>query len=417
MGFKWYQTQFKGLRYREHPTRKNGSVKKDVCYQIRFLLDSKRYEETLGWATEGWTLEKAALKLGELREAQRTGEGERTLSEKRKKAEEERKEKERQEKIKEKESITFGAVFEGHYWPHAQSYKTRRTLTTERSMYDLWMKSLLADKRMKDVNPFHIERIRKQIRDAGRSQRTQHTALQIVRQVFNFAIGSELYVGPNPATLWQKQSKLKGKEKVRDNKRIRFLSRTEAENLLKELSNVSEFTHDQALLSLHTGMRYGEIACLTWQDVDFDNDIIVVKDTKNGLTRNTFLTQATASMLKRRKEADTLNHLVFPNRLGEIQFEVSHSFNRTVKKLGLNDGIEDRRQKVVFHTLRHTFASWLVQQGTDLYTVKTLLGHKSLAMTERYAHLAPEGVRSAVRQLDKNLSHVAAKVVEFRTNQ
>ena len=123
MGFKWYQTQFKGLRYREHPTRKNGSVKKDVCYQIRFLLDSKRYEETLGWATEGWTLEKAALKLGELREAQRTGEGERTLSEKRKKAEEERKEKERQEKIKEKESITFGAVFEGHYWPHAQSYK------------------------------------------------------------------------------------------------------------------------------------------------------------------------------------------------------------------------------------------------------------------------------------------------------
>ncbi len=417
MGFKWLPTKFKGLRYREHPTRKHGSVKKDVCFQVRYLLEGKRIEETLGWATEGWTLEKAALKLGELREAQRTGEGERTLSEKRKKAEKERKEKEQLDALAKKESITFGTVFEDHYWPHAKSYKTQRTLTTERSMYDKWMKKQLEDKPMKDIVPFHIERIRKNIRDAGRAQRTQHTALQIVRQVYNFAIGSELYAGSNPATDWQKQSKLKGREKTRDNKRIRFLTHTEADNLLSELSKVSEFTHDQALLSLHTGMRYGELASLTWPDIDFNNGIIVVKDTKNGFTRNAFLTQATTVMLQLRKETETESNLVFPNRLGGLQSELSHTFNRVVKSIGLNEGIEDRRQKVVFHTLRHTFASWLVQQGTDLYTVKTLMGHKSLAMTERYAHLAPEGVRSAVRQLDKNLNKKPSKVVELRNNK
>ena len=66
-----------------------------------------------------------------------------------------------------------------------------------------------------------------------------------------------------------------------------------------------------------------------------------------------------------------------------------------MKELGLNKDISDGRQKVVFHTLRHTFASWLVQKGTPLYTVAELMGHTSLEMTQRYAHLAPDTMRKA----------------------
>ncbi|HDR14082.1 MAG TPA: hypothetical protein ENN79_01070 [Desulfobacteraceae bacterium] len=67
----------------------------------------------------------------------------------------------------------------------------------------------------------------------------------------------------------------------------------------------------------------------------------------------------------------------------------------------MNEGVEDRRQKVTFHTLRHTFASWLVEDGTDLFTVKELLGHADYKMTSRYSHIAADGLRAAVRRLDK----------------
>ena len=414
MGFTWRQTRFKGLRYREHASRRHG-VRLDRCYQVRFLLDGQRVEETLGWQSEGWTEEKAALKLGELREAHRTGQGERTLAEKRAKAQAKRKAEEAAKAAKLQEALTFGEVFESHYWPHAQGYKTARVLKTERSMWEVWMKGTFADKPMVKVVPLDIERVRKALRDAGRSDRTQHLAVQVVRQVFNFAIGSGLFFGTNPAQDWQKQAKLKGQAKRKDDRRIRFLTRDEADMLLSELAKISMDTHDAALISLQTGMRWGEIAALTWQDVDFDSGIITLRNTKNGRTRSAYITKDVHEMLQRRA-AEKDGELVFPSQNGKQGIRVSNTFGKIVDALGLNDGIEDNRQRVVFHTCRHTFASWLVQQGTSLYDVKELMGHQSIAMTERYSHLAPEGLRSAVKQLEKGLESRKSKVVNLHRN-
>lgn len=80
---------------------------------------------------------------------------------------------------------------------------------------------------------------------------------------------------------------------------------------------------------------------------------------------------------------------------------------------GFNKGVEDPRQRVVFHTLRHTFASWLAIQGTPILTIKELLGHKTLAMTGRYAHLIPDMKRRATLDLEAyfNQSRTEKKVV------
>ncbi len=73
---------------------------------------------------------------------------------------------------------------------------------------------------------------------------------------------------------------------------------------------------------------------------------------------------------------------------------------KIVDKSGFNDSVEDARQKVVFHTCRHTFASWLAIQGTPLYTIAKLMGHKSLAISERYSHLSPDHKKHAVNSLN-----------------
>jgi site-specific recombinase XerD len=67
--------------------------------------------------------------------------------------------------------------------------------------------------------------------------------------------------------------------------------------------------------------------------------------------------------------------------------------------LGFNDGVEDTRYRVVFHTLRHTFGSWLAIRGESLQTIKELMGHRRISQTQRYAHLSPDMKRQAVEGL------------------
>jgi integrase len=102
-------------------------------------------------------------------------------------------------------------------------------------------------------------------------------------------------------------------------------------------------------------------------------------------------------MLNRRQAGQKKTARVFPNF---YKSQIWGIFSKAVNDLGLNDGITDRRQKVVFHSLRHTFASWLVQMGKPLYTVSQLLGHSDVKMTMRYAHLAPDTQRAAAMELE-----------------
>ncbi len=94
---------------------------------------------------------------------------------------------------------------------------------------------------------------------------------------------------------------------------------------------------------------------------------------------------------------------VFKSRSGDKIRWVSDTYSRVADNL-FNVGIEDTRQRVCFHSCRHTFASWLALQGTPLLTLKELMGHKTIEMTMRYAHLIPDQKRQAVNQLEQYLS-------------
>ena len=102
---------------------------------------------------------------------------------------------------------------------------------------------------------------------------------------------------------------------------------------------------------------------------------------------------------RRRPDAAQGDNLVFPGRDGVRIIQISDSFGRAVDKLKLNEGVTDRRQRLTFHLLRHSFASWLAMGGVDLYHVKELLGHSDLKLTERYSHLSESVLKAAIMRI------------------
>ncbi|MFZ5426117.1 MAG: tyrosine-type recombinase/integrase [Thermodesulfobacteriota bacterium] len=405
MAVKWISSNHPGVRYYEHASRKHG-VKFDRYFAIRAQVDGKRREEGLGWASEGWTELKAATILAELKKAHATGEGAQTLAEKREQTRAERQAQDEEKARQAQANVTFSDVFTGSYLPAERLNKSKASCDKEESFLRNWIAPVFGDKPMRDIVPFDLERLKKKVLDAGKSPRTAHYILGVVRQVFNFAKRHSLFEGENPVRLVKKPTS--------DNRRLRFLAKEETDRLLDALRERSQDLYDMALLSLHTGMRAGEIFSLTWTDVDLGRRLLTLRDTKSGKNRPAFMTEDVVAMIQARvAERQHAHGLVFPDRNGKKRVEVSNVFQIVADSIGINNGVTDRRQKVVFHTLRHTYASWLVEQGVDLYTVKELMGHGTLAMTERYSHLAPDTLRRAVRTLEAGMKKNTGKVTNL----
>lgn len=394
---------YTGLMFREHPTRRHGPLP-DRCFGYRMQVDGKRRFEIFGWASAGWSPKKALVAMEKLREAGKTGQGPASRAEMKAQAEAERRAKEEAEAAKQaqeaRENLTFDQFFTDTYMPQQKADgKSARSVAREDEFKRLWIGPAFGKKPLRQISPLDLERLKKKMTEAGRAARSISYCLATVRQVFNYAKRLGLYDGESPTG--------KVKKPVEDNRRLRFLSREEAERLLEALAERSADTHDMALVSLHCGLRAGEVFSLEWGDVDFDRGVLTIRGTshragtktKSGKTRAAIMTAAVNDMLAGR-ERGAHHELVFPGRGGKKIVQISDSFNRTVKALGFNDGVEDDRQKVVFHSLRHTYASWLVESGVDLYTVKELMGHGVIAMTERYSHLSEDTLKNAVRTME-----------------
>ncbi|MFZ2398305.1 MAG: tyrosine-type recombinase/integrase [Smithella sp.] len=414
---KWISTKFKGVRYYEHLTRKHG-VKFDRYLAIRYQKDGRRIEEGIGWTSERdpddsefWTEAKAALVLERLRGAAKHGKKEAPTRITEKRAiEKQRKEAEKAaQELAEKENVTFGQYWENTYFP---TYKIGRKESTTRKgqeHFKNWIEPVIGKTPLKDIKPFAIEKIKKNILGADKAPRTLQYVLATIRQAWNTARLNGLVIGDSPT----KQIKI---PKV-DNKRVRFLSYEEAETLLSALKEADALTHDLALLSLNCGLRFGEIAALKWGHIDIDRGMIEIVDPKGGQGRQAFMTGKVKTMFDKMKSRKIDDYIFIQN--GEKLNDPPRVFHDVVDEIGLNNGVNDPRRKVVFHSLRHTFASWHVTAGTDIYAVKSLLGHSNISMTERYSHLAPETLQNATRTLEKAINKARHKkdqgqVVNFK---
>jgi integrase len=386
---KWVRVE-RGIRYREHPSRKHG-IKPDRYYVLRYIVDGVKRQEALGWASEGVTLEKARIELGRLKEANRLGEGPRTLAERRELFKIKKDQEEIARMLKIRNSMTFAEFWDAHYWP-AQGHKADGSLVAENALFSKWIAPVLKDKVFSQICASDIERIKISMTRAKKATSSIKYAMAVISQVWTLALRDNFVVEKCPV----KQIILQKK----DNKRQRFLNKKESLQLLNELKKHSLMAHNMALLAIDCGLRFGEISGLKWNDCNFSSGVMLIRDPKSTVNRYAFMTDRVRNMFDQYEKKE--NGLIFSDKNGNRVARISNTFRRIANEM-FNIGVKDSRLKVCFHTLRHTFASRLVQNGVSLFEVKELLGHSDFSMTQRYSHLSPEGLQKVVKILNRDI--------------
>ena len=255
-------------------------------------------------------------------------------------------------------------------------------------------------KRLDQIGAREIEAFKSRVLREGFSAKTVNNMLTVLRKMLSVAHEWELI--PNvPKVKWLK---------VPPNK-FDFLSFEEANRLI----NAAEGEwRTMIMLASKTGLRQGELLALTWDDIDLVTGRLVVsrnlsrKDIttpKNGRTREIPLGDDVLASLKRHRHLRS-GH-VFGTADGSrfTQGECKHPLWRACKRAGL--------RRIGWHVLRHTFASHLVMRGAPMKAVQELMGHSTMEMTMRYAHLSPDVRKDAVRLLDQTNSRANAQATHM----
>ena len=243
--------------------------------------------------------------------------------------------------------------------------------------------------RLGEIGPRQIERY-KAVKLKTLRRKTINNHLTVLRRMFSLAQEWGV-IESVPRVRWLKAERPE----------IRFLSFGEAERLLA-VSRPSPQWHTMILVALHTGLRLGELIGLQWKDLDLKGGQLRVRRSvtdgiigtpKSGKARDLPLTPSVVKALRQHRH--TLGPWVFCQEDGvlltdgQCKWPLYRAYDRA--------GVE----RMGWHPLRHTFASHLVMRGVPLAAVQKLLGHATIEMTMRYAHLSLSTLQQAVQVLEQ----------------
>lgn len=227
------------------------------------------------------------------------------------------------------------------------------------------------------------------VRHRLRTPATVVRYLATLSHIFTVGITELHWVDDNPVKKIKKPREPRGRE--------RFLSDEERANFLAAcLQSGSKVLYPIVVLAISTGMRRGEIMNLKWSDIDFGHGNILLKETKNGASRYVPLKGlAHEEMLALSKVRRIDTQLVFPNTKGNAPIEIKRPWDSAVAGAGL---VNFR-----FHDLRHTAASYLAMNGATTVDLAAVLGHKTLAMVQRYSHLSNRHMAEVVGSMNDKI--------------
>ena len=378
--------KFTGVYANPSKKRKHKS-KPDRCYYIAFQDKNKKLIwEKVGWASEGYSADFASKKRSERISEVKHGE---VIP----------------ADLRSEEPLTFSDMWKDFY-EYAKINK--KSYRDDMFRYRKHIQPVFGNLLIRSITSEDIEDFKGKLLDpdkGGLSAQSVCHVLGIMRTVFNKAIKSGKFSGKNPVSDVKFPS-------TNNTNRLRYLTPLEVdEMLLPMLCEASHTIYELAYVSIYTGMRADEIFSLRWQDINLESRTIHILETKNTEARTAYITDGLIEIFKAKKRG--LPHeYVFPQEMkinkGKTLFEknplkkkvtIGNTYRRIIEEIGLNDGVVDTRYRVYFHTLRHTFGSWLAIRGESLQTIGELMGHKRISQTQRYAHLCPDKKKLAVAGL------------------
>jgi integrase len=290
------------------------------------------------------------------------------------------------------------AVFIKEFLEYAKGNFADRTLIIYRSTLKHFI-SIIGDLPLLSITPQHF--------DAYKTERLKTTKLRSKDTVKPVTVNIELRALRacfNTAYRWKliPINPFAGQKLVPVPEHLPvFFSKSDFRNLLAVIKE--GWLRDTVVFATLTGLRRGEIVNLRWQDVDLKRRVIQIQSnptfkTKQGQKRVIPLNDTAFYLLQAKHGKDTSEYIFTLNGKKIFDSWLTHAFKQAVKDAKLQDG------RLHFHSLRHTFASWLVQDGVSLYEVQKLLGHSSSSTTEFYSHLLPEQLHSTVNRISIDLN-------------
>jgi len=301
---------------------------------------------------------------------------------------------------------TEAAMMEGRFFKHAAAqkvtlndlltryiadvlpHKAKLTQQYEEGYLQFWAE-LLGEYSLADLEPAQIAEGRDKLLARGLTGETVNRYLNPLSNAFTIAEKEYGWTRENPVKKIRRCKVSQG--------RLRYLVPEEIKRLLTACQKIEHpYLYTIVLLALSTGMRKSEIMTLQWRQVDLTHDRILLEHTKNRERRAIPLQgEAKKVLIKLSEEKEREEDLLFAGRSNRPVY-VQRVWQQALEQAGI--------ENFHFHDLRHTTASYLAMNGTNLLTIAEILGHKTLAMVKRYAHLSDEHRSEALEQLDQVLN-------------
>lgn len=272
-----------------------------------------------------------------------------------------------------------------------------------------WWKEKIGSYALSDISPALIVENRDKLLEGVTVRGTQRNPATVVR--YMAALSVALTHGVKELG-WLDDSPMRKVTKPKESRgRVRFLSDDERIRLLKTCKESSNpYLYPVVVLALSTGMRQGEIMGLTWDVVDLNRGRAILHETKNGERRAVAITGHALEELKELSKVRRIDgKLLFPSKEKPPQKPQKTTQEKKPKKpMDLRTPWETALNKADiqdfhFHDLRHTAASYLAMNGASLAEIAEVLGHKTLQMVKRYAHLSEGHTARVVESMNQKI--------------